>query len=298
MEKNSHYFTIGLFVSISFLALIVFVIWLTGTHDSRNYKRYTVYFHDAVSGLQNGANVQYRGIDVGRVRDVRLAASQTDLIKVDIEVDETTPISQGSDASLATLGITGLAFITITTPDDDKRPPKRVEGERYPVINGKGTQLSKLFQDIPQISKQVLEMSEKLNALLNDQNVENINQTFSNVQQVSKNLSNLLNDQNVANLSRSIDNISKASDNVENIVSKFEHTADQIDATAASLNDIVTRNQGNIDRFAGDGLNQITEMTRETKDMARAMRRLADKLEQNPSQIIYKPKSSGVEIPK
>lgn len=298
MEKNSHYFIVGLFVSIGFFALIIFTVWLTGTHDGRNYNRYTVYFRDAVSGLQKGAVVQYRGIDVGRVQDVRLSATQSELIKVDIEVEEMTPISGNSDASLATLGVTGLAFINLTTPDGDKTPPKRIEGEKYPVIEGKGTQLSKLFQDIPQISKQILEMSEKLNGLLNEQNVDNLNKTFANVEKLSRDLNGLLTDQNVQNVSTSLQNISDASENIDDIVKKFEHTADQIDMTVNNMNDVINRNRGNIDRFAGDGLTQITEMTRETKDMARAMRRLADKLEQNPSQLLYKQNTTGVEIPK
>ncbi len=298
MEKNSHYFIVGVFVSIAFFALIVFVIWLTGTHDGKNYNRYTVYFRDAVSGLQEGAAVQYRGIAVGRVRHVRLSSQQSELIKVDIEVAEETPITGNTDASLATLGVTGLAFINLTTPNDDKTAPRKVEGEKYPVIEGKGTQLSKLFQDVPQISKQILEMSEKMNSILNEQNVENLNKSFANIERLSRDLNGLLTDQNVANVSRSLENIAEASENVDDIVARFNHTADQLDKTVNSINDVVTRNKGNIDRFAGDGLGQITEMTRETKDMARAMRRLADKLEQNPSQIIYKPSYSGVEIAK
>ena len=298
MEKNSHYFIVGLFVSIAFFALIVFTIWLTGTHDSKNYNRYTIYFRDAVSGLQKSANVQYRGIDVGRVMNVRLSPDQSELIKVDIEVNEDTPITANTDASLATLGVTGLAFINLTTPSNDKTPPQEIEGEKYPVIQGKGTQLSKLFQDVPQISKQILEMTEKMNGILNDQNVENLNKTFANVEKLSRDLNGLLTEQNVSNVSTSLQNISNASNNIEDIVRKFEHTADQIDVTVNNLNDVINRNKGNIDRFAGDGLSQITEMTRETKDMARAMRRLADKLEQNPSQIIYKPSYGGVEISK
>ena len=298
MEKNSHYMFVGVFVSFSFFALIVFIVWLTGTHDGRNYNRYTIYFKDPVSGLQQGANVQYRGIDVGRVRTVRLSDSQSELIKVDVEIDDTTPITAQTDASLATLGVTGLAFINLTTPDGVKTPPVRIQGEKYPVIQGKGTQLSKLFQDIPEISKQVLEMSQKLNGLLNQQNVENLNQTLLNVQKLSANLNSLVSEQNINNLSTSLQNVSDASGKMDDVVAKFENTANQIDKTANNLNDVINRNKGNIDRFAGDGLSQITEMTRETKDMARAMRRLADKLEQNPSQLLYKQNSGGVKIDK
>lgn len=299
MEKNSHYFIVGLFVTFAFFALVIFVVWLTGMHDSQNYNRYTIYFRDPVNGLQPSAAVQYRGINVGRVKDVRLSSERTDLIKVDIEVEETTPITAHSEASLATQGITGLVFISLTTPEgNDKTPPSRVEGERYPVIPGKGTQLSKLFQDIPEISEKVLAITEKLNRVLNEQNVAALDQTFKNVEALSRDLNGLLSEQNVANVSKSLENISKASEDIDDIANRFSQTADKLDQTIDSINEVVTSNKGNIDRFAGDGLNQITEMTRETKNMARAMRRLADRLEQDPSQIIYKPGYNGVEIQK
>lgn len=289
---------VGLFVSVAFFLLVFFVVWLAGTHDGRNYNKYTIYFYDAVGGLQDGAVVQYRGVEVGRVREVRLSPGQAQLIKVDIEVDEDTPITASSEASLATLGVTGLAFINLTTPDGDKKPPIIVKGEKYPVIRGKGATLSKLFQDIPEISEQVLEISKKLNDLLNKDNVDNLNATIQNVQQVSANLNRLMTDQNVQNISTTLQNVSTASETLDQTIQKFQHTADQIDQTANNLNDVINRNKGNIDRFAGDGLAQITEMTKETKDMARSMRRLADKLQQNPSQLIYKPNYNGVEVPK
>lgn len=299
MEKNSHYLFVGIFVSIAFFALIIFVIWLAGTHDGRNYNRYTVYFHDAVNGLQESAVVQYRGIEVGRVKDVRLSANRSDLIKVDIEIDENTPITAQSEASLATLGITGLVFINLTTPEDgEKTPPQIVEGEKYPVIQGKGTQLSKLFQDIPEISKKILDIANKLDSVLNEENVSNLQGTIKNINEVSGQLNALMSDKNVENINTSLQNVTNASAEIENIVKKFDQTAGKIEQATDSINDVINRNKGNIDRFAGDGLNQITEMTRETKDMARAMRRLADKLEQNPSQILYKPNYSGVEIEK
>ena len=53
MEKNSRYFVVGVFVMLSLLALTTFIIWLAGTHDVRNYQRYTIYFKDPVSGLKD-----------------------------------------------------------------------------------------------------------------------------------------------------------------------------------------------------------------------------------------------------
>ena len=46
MEKEANYFTVGVFVSVTLLALVGFSIWLAGVHDLGHHDRYTVYFTD------------------------------------------------------------------------------------------------------------------------------------------------------------------------------------------------------------------------------------------------------------
>jgi phospholipid/cholesterol/gamma-HCH transport system substrate-binding protein len=298
MEKNSHYFIIGVFVSVALVTLSLFVIWLAGSHDSRNYERYTIYFDDPVSGLKESALVQYRGVAVGFVRDMRLSPEQNDLIKVDIEVDSTAPVFKSTRATLGQQGFTGIIFIELTTQDGDTEPAITKDNEQYPVIPGSGTQLSKLFEDIPQISKQILDLSEKLNTVFNEETITSLQNTIKNVEQMSADMNGLLSEQNVANASTAMSNLATTSESLDELVKKFNNTADEIDQAANTLNSVLTNNRGDIDKFMGTGLSQITEMSRETKEMAVSIRRLADRLEQDPSRIIYQPNYRGVEIQK
>lgn len=296
MEKNSRYFIVGLFVTVAFLMLTVFVIWLAGSKDSRKYEQYTIHFVDPVSGLRNGAVVQYRGVDVGRVRDVRLSPARNDLIRVDIEVDENTPIFKSTRASLAQQGFTGIVYIELSTDEGDQTPPDTVAGERYPVIGGRGTQLSKLFQDVPQISRQILELSTKLNTAFDEETVASLSTTFKNLEAMSRDMNGLLNEQNVNNASITLQNAAQASEGIDQMIERFNRTADEMDQAVSTLNGILNENRGDINRFTRSGLKEITEMSRETKSMAESVRRLADKLEQEPSRLIYQPNYRGVEI--
>ncbi len=297
MEKNSHFVIVGMFVTASLLALAMFIIWLAGTYDNRNYERYTVHFEDPVNGLKSGAVVQYRGVEVGRVRDVRISEKQLNLIKADIEVDEDTPLTSASEASLATQGFTGIVFIELTTAEDgDQSPVKRAAGDAYPTIPGRGTQLSKLFQDIPAISKQILTITEKLNSLMSDENRVALEQTLNNIAQTSNAINMLLNDENITNTTTALRNLSSASGNIDQLVARFNTTANEIDKAVNSLNSVLTDNKGDIDKFAGSGLRQITQMAGETREMAKSIRRLADTLEQEPSRLLYQPNYRGVEI--
>lgn len=297
MEKDSRYFVVGVFVTISLLALMMFVIWLAGTHDSRNYERYTVYFRDPVSGLKGGAVVQYRGVDVGRVRDVKIAAERNDLIKVDIEVDDETPITASTEASLATQGLTGIVYIELTTKQNgEETPPRMVKGEEHLVIPGRGTQLSKLFQDIPAISKQILNLTEKVNQFVSEENLASMEQTFKNVEETTRNMNLLLSPENIENTSAAIRNLSQTSEGIDELVTRFNKTADEIDTAVGTLNSVLIDNRTDIDKFAGSGLRQITQMAEETREMAKSIRRLADTLKQEPSKLLYQPNYRGVEI--
>lgn len=298
MEKDAKYFLVGLFVSAGLLALCFFSIWLAGSHDNNNYDRYTVYFTDAVSGLNEGAAVQYKGVAVGRVADIRLSETRQDLIKVDIEVEENTPISADTEVNLNMQGITGLVYVELRTEVGENTPVPRVEGERYPVLKGSGTNLAKLLQEIPEITRQVRDLAEKFNTLMSEENIASLTRTISNVETMSRDLNGLLSEANVASVSEMVNNFSASSRSIEEVAAKFEKTADEIDKAVASISKVVSKNESNINKFSQDGLEQITSMSRETRRMAESIRKIADKLNEDPSQLIYKPNDPGVEIPK
>jgi phospholipid/cholesterol/gamma-HCH transport system substrate-binding protein len=298
MEKDARYFIVGLVVSIGMIALVGFVLWLAGTHKSQDREIYTVYFTDPVSGLKEGASVQYRGVEVGKVLAVRLSHSREDLIKVDIAVKESTPIGESTTALLEMFGITGLVYMELTTEPGETRPPQRIPGEQYPVITGSGTQLARIIEDIPMITQQVLEVVEKLNEFFDPKHTALLSQTLENTERLSRDLNGLLTSENVNNASTTIENFSQASEDFKTMAERFDQTASEIERAVASLNEIISGNKNNINRFTSEGLDNITKTSREAEKAAKAIREMSEKLNRDPSQIIYKPQSSGVEIEK
>jgi phospholipid/cholesterol/gamma-HCH transport system substrate-binding protein len=155
MEKDASYFTVGIFVTLAFLTLVGFTIWLAGGHDLAKYERYTIYFTDPVSGLTDDAIVKYKGVQVGRILNMRLAPERTDLVKVDVEVKEGTPVRAETVADIEIHGITGQSYIELATATTDMDPPMYVDGEPYPVLKGNGSELRKFFEELPKVSEQL-----------------------------------------------------------------------------------------------------------------------------------------------
>ena len=122
-------------------------------HANGRYDRYTVYFTDPISGVYNEAVVKYKGVDVGKVVALRLTPDRSDLIKVDIEVKDSTPIRAGTTAKVEMQGVTGQSYIELSTERADDKPPLQVADETYPVLKGSGSQLAKFIDDLPKVSK-------------------------------------------------------------------------------------------------------------------------------------------------
>jgi phospholipid/cholesterol/gamma-HCH transport system substrate-binding protein len=298
MEKDARYFIVGLLVSIGLITLVMFIIWLAGAQDTKNREIYTVYFTDPVSGLNKGASVQYRGVDVGKVLDIRLSKNREDLIKVNIAVDDTTPIRATTQATLAMLGITGLVYVELTTEPGDVKAPQRIQGEEHPVLQGSGTQVAKILQDIPKITQEILQVAEKLNQFFDAEHTELLSQTLKNTESLSRDLNGLLSEDNVRHASETMENFSQISADAKDIADRFEQTANEIEEAVRALNDMVSSNQANVNRFTGEGLQSLTRTTKEAEKTVESIRSVTDQLRRDPSQIIYRPNSNGVEIEK
>lgn len=167
MEHKAPYALVGLFVCALVAALIGFLIWMQGDKEE-NYANYTVYFTDSVSGLEEGADVDYKGVTVGKVDGMRLAPEDENLVKVDISVKEGTPVKSTSIAKLNMVGVTGLTNLELQPPDKgDKKAPMTKKGEPFPIIEGRPSDLSqalkKAMKDVPNITQELRAFSGKLN---------------------------------------------------------------------------------------------------------------------------------------
>lgn len=298
MEKSASYFTVGVFVTATLIGMFMFLIWLASPHDERKYDYYTVEFRDSISGLEEGSNVEYKGVKVGKVIKLRLPPENHELIYVDIGVDKTTPVHARTKATLETQGITGLVRIELATAQDDNAPPEHREDQKYPVLKGEGSKLYQALEDLPDITKQISDITKKFDAFLDESTVSSLKQTVQNAEGMSRDLNGLLTPANVSHVSNMVNNLSMSSEQIPDLIDHLKKTADQMDAASASLKGILTRNQGHIDQFASQGLSEITAVSHEAKGTATSLRGLADKLKNDPSQILYQPASHGVEIPK
>lgn len=324
MERDVRYFFVGLCALLALAAFGAFLAWLAGTHDERQYKNYTVYFTDAVTGLTAGNDVRYKGVETGTVLGIRIAEDRPDLLKVDIQVSDNTPVRGGTVATLSMAGITGATYIDLETEANDTSPVSELPDEEYPVIQGVGTEFTRILKDVPAISRNVLTVTEKLNTLLagdgiaaleripqrleetvaeinsliSGDNAGKISNILANAERLTEDMNGLLSEQNISNASEVLANAAEATRDFDKMTDKLAMAASEIESAARNLTEVIARNEENLNRLTKEGLSQVMRLSEESRQTAGAIRRLADRLGENPSQILYEPKYHGVEVPK
>ncbi len=111
---------VGAFVLGCFSVLAFTLIYLINAQLGEHMVAYRTYLRYA-GGLEPGASVLFGGIEVGKVKAVRPAASDPTKIEILLDVKEHTPLNEQSVAKLGLISVMSPAALSITTGSNDAK---------------------------------------------------------------------------------------------------------------------------------------------------------------------------------
>jgi phospholipid/cholesterol/gamma-HCH transport system substrate-binding protein len=111
---------VGAFVLGCFSVLAFTLIYLINAQLGGHAISYRTYLRYA-GGLEPGASVLFGGIDVGKVKAVRPAASDPTKIEILLDVKDNTPLNEKSVAKLGLVSVMSSAALSITTGSNDAK---------------------------------------------------------------------------------------------------------------------------------------------------------------------------------
>lgn len=210
METNVNYTVVGAFVIIIVAAITLTIIWLSSGFSFEQYQTYAIQMQESVSGLTLDSPVEFNGVSVGTVKEIDLDQKNPEVVNVLLNIKESTPITQGTYATLTTRGVTGITFISLKDKSTDLRPLVLLPGQKYPVIKTTPSLFLRLDIALNRLSKNIQSVSQSIRLLLNKENQQSIKETLHNLANVTGMLSN--NSQKMANI---LSNTAKASAQLE-----------------------------------------------------------------------------------
>jgi phospholipid/cholesterol/gamma-HCH transport system substrate-binding protein len=310
MERTANYALVGLIFTILMIAMFVFVFWLANIAFAQQYDNYDVVFHGSVTGLTRGGDVQFNGIKVGEVSDIKLDASDPNIVHATAKVRSDTPVRVDSQASLEPQGITGVNYIQVTAGTPSKPLLKDATPHGQPlVIQAAPGAISSLLSGGGTLMQKAVESLNRINQVLSDQNIQKFTGIMSDVQAVTAELRErkaIIKDADKAILDfdqatiqvKALAASSKGlvdSDGKRAIV-KVGDAAAEIQGAAADVRTMVNKLQGPTSDFATNGLPQLTSAIATLEATTKHLDQLIGEIQRDPRAFINKPPAKQVEV--
>jgi len=235
------------FVSLGLLVLFLAML-IVPLIKAKGMPYFITFKETSVNGLQVGSPVKYQGVEVGKIRNIRVHPDDLSSILVELEIDKLFPMKIDMNATMTYAGITGSKFIELAggTSRSDPMPPR---GE-IPTAKGLGQKAEDIVTSIDLAVR-------RINELLGDANQRRISQFLEKTEKSAAVVSEVL-EAKRENLSNAITNIEKAAldfgavtENLRRITNDLGGLTGTLNANAAQAIDNLTK------RFSDEEMGKV-----------------------------------------
>ncbi len=296
METRINYVLVGLFVILLGAAGIGLSLWLAFGDFAQEYRLYRVYMTESVSGLYVDAPVRYRGVEVGKVRELNLDPANPQRVELLLAVRPDVPIRTDTVATLSVQGLTGIASIELSGGSPEAPPLAATPGEPYPVIPTGPSLFSRLDDTVSELIGNLNLVSRDLHALLNPDNRERIGNILAHVEAVTGTLADNRQqiEKGLAEGAQLLAEARQATAAVPDLLARVEAAAAGLEAMAADFR----QTSGELRRQVAQGGQAVSAVTGslapelslligELRRLAGDLRRLAGQIEEEPARLLY-----------
>jgi phospholipid/cholesterol/gamma-HCH transport system substrate-binding protein len=251
--------------------------------------------------------VKFRGVDVGRVRDIVINPKNVEEVRLTLEIAQGTPVKSDTVATLRIQGLTGLAFVDLSGGSQAAPLLTAKPGDAYPVIGTGPSLLFRLDSEVTTLITGVNAFTEDARAIIDEDNRAKLRQILGDLAVLTHALAKRSEtvDEGVLRGAEALRNIARITeqlharlpvllDNVAIAAAALRGTAGEIDAAGGEvaragreLGDMVKENRPNVERFTRRSLPEFGLLIAELRQLTLQLQRLARQLEQEPNSAIF-----------
>ena len=274
MESKTNYTIVGLIVLILAAGLLSAGLWLSVGFDRKKYEMYTVYMREAASGLSDDSVVKYNGVKVGLVNKIELNQFDPQEVKIELKIEDGTPITSSTHATLINQGITGTTYLGLSATSPSLFPLQKTPGERYPVIPYTPSFFSQLEKNINDVSIGIKRIFDKENARA-------LKKSLLNLQKVSDVIAN-----NDKNLNNSLQDLPQVINELKISVKKFNAMAADMSGAGKQVSVTMQAGKNSIDKISQQAIPPVVLLLQRLDTIATNLEQVSAQVRQNPSVVI------------
>jgi phospholipid/cholesterol/gamma-HCH transport system substrate-binding protein len=274
----------------------LFIVWLAGL-SNKTTKSYDIYFAQGVGGLNKSSNVTFSGVPVGQVTKISLLPNRPEFVWVRIEVDQQTPVLQGTSAQIHGVGFTGVSEIQLAGAERGRPQIVQSGPQGCPVIPATSGGISALLNSAPELIDRIQKLTERLTELLSDKNQNSISDILENVDRTTRvladrapDMADAIADIRVAahNAGIAANNVATLTDNTNRLVVEqgrpaaedLRKTIASVQAAADNLNAIISDARPGVQNFSKSTLPEANRLVRDLRELSQSLKAVSDRIDQ------------------
>lgn len=308
MDTKVNYVIVGAFVAVLGAAVLVVVLWL-GKSDYRGvYDRHYAYMRESVAGLSVNSTVKYRGVDVGRVKDIVLNPENSEEVRLTLDILHATPIKTDTVAVLETQGLTGLATVNLTGGSRESPALEVAPGQEYPVIKTGPSlffrldmAISRLLSDqgLTKLLANVNTLSQNATAVVDEENRATLKQILKDLSDITRTVAGHSErvDKGLVSASQAAENVAKMTEAVNKQIptllervnksaAALQTMTEELAHTGRAVRSAVQESRPDIEQFTRQTLSETGALVTELRALTGTLQRVARQLEQEPSSLV------------
>jgi len=297
VETRSNYVMVGLVTLGLLIGVLGFIVWLAGLSNKAT-KCYDIYFNQAVGGLNKGSNVTFSGVPVGQVKKISLLPNRPEFVWVRIDVDEQTPVLQGTTAQIKGVGFTGVSEIQLDGAVKGAPPITQTGPQGCPVVPSATGGLGALLNSAPELIERIQRLTERLTELLSDKNQNSIADILENLDRTTKvladrapDLADAIADARVAarNAGVAAQKFGVLADSTNQLINEQGKPAAEdlrksiasVQQAADNLNAMISDARPGVQNFSKSTLPEANRMVRDLRELTQSLNAFTERLNQN-----------------
>ena len=274
MEREGHYFKVGLFILLALGGILAFFTWAKTNGDADHSRRYLLYFNESVNGLNKGGAIKYRGVQVGQIEKIAIDPKISTRIVVTAVISNQAPVHQGTVAMLKYQGLTGTIYVELNNQREQAPALETAEDELYPVIPTVPSDLQRVVDKTADMVSKLSEIADKAKLLFTDENIAAFNTSMMN-------------------LRKTTDVLAKNDERINKMLEDSSRAMQSLAELSAQISTLTREASPGIKQFSTDGLRQTNRLISESRETVRDIGDLSKELKDNPSQILFPPQHKG-----
>jgi phospholipid/cholesterol/gamma-HCH transport system substrate-binding protein len=309
METKVNYTIVGAFVLLLGGLLVAGILWFaSGGGFQKSYDLYLAIVDESVAGLSLSAPVKYRGVDVGKVKDIRLDPENPEKVQLLFAIERGTPVKEDTEAVLKTQGLTGIAYVELSGGSRESPALRAKTAGGYPEIRTKPSLSARLENVLTTVLAKLDSTSDSVNKILSDENLAAFKSTLADLSVLAKTLAARKDtiDKGIASAATTFDNSARVTaqlnkelgpllERVGKSADAVRKMGDETALAASSAGRAVDSIGSDVKRFSADTLPELQRLMGELNSLTVTLRRFIRETERNPRGFLFgrKPVPSG-----